>query len=123
MSYSEATQDWANEWDKCWKCGKRGAWIVGTLDIHHVVRGCNRDKDNLATTAIACQSCHDTEHNGDGIGLLGWLVLKRKMDRENWNLAEVCRARGRALTSITEADVDRAERELLRAGRIRDGKP
>ena len=118
MTYSDATREWAEKWDACWLCGKRGAWQVGTLVIHHLVRGAFRDADHLATTAIACPSCHHEEHNGDSLGYIGWLVLKRHYDRENYNLAAVCKARGRAFTSLSEELIDAVERSLAEEGRL-----
>jgi len=48
------------------------------------------------------------------IGLKGWLFLKRLRDKEHYDLAEVCRVRGRAVTAITESEID-AQRERLKA--------
>ena len=107
-SYKSRTEAWANRFAACWRCGARGAWVAGSLVIHHFCRGANRQADNLATTSILCQRCHDAEHNGDALGLLGCLRLKREHDAANYSLAEVCRVRGRAITSITAADIDAA---------------
>ena len=108
--YTARTEIWAFRFGACWKCGKRGAG-PNTLQIHHLVRGTSRQKNNLRTTAIACPKCHHAEHNGKGIGLRGWLKLKRQHDPAHFNLAEICRLRGRAQGAITEAEVDAAGME------------
>lgn len=107
--YSDATRDWAEQWDCCWQCGKRGAWKHG-LEIHHIVRGTSRELDDLATTAMLCHDCHEKEHfTFDHLGLWKMLALKQKRDPQNYDLARVCAARGRATTSITQAEVDAAK--------------
>lgn len=113
MSYSSSTIDWAHQWATCWRCGKRGIWPT-ILVIHHLVRGSSRKADDLATTCIACNLCHTDEHDGHGLGLLGWLVLKRRHDPTHYDLVHVNRRRGRADGAITEADVD-AEEARMRA--------
>ena len=113
--YAEATREWAFQFGYCWRCGHRGLWRVN-LQIHHFCQGSNRERDNLATTAISCAYCHDREHNHDGIGLLGWLYLKRYYDKEHYDLAEVCRVRSRAATAITEIEVYGQRERLEQAG-------
>ena len=110
-SYSEATRAWADSFGTCWRCGFRGLWQV-SLWIHHFVSGSSRQKDNLYTTAITCARCHEDEHCGKGIGLLGWIALKRRRDPEWYSLAEVCKAKGWAETAITEDEIDEADSGL-----------
>lgn len=111
MAYSAKTVAWSESWQFCWRCGKRGLWPSG-LQIHHMVRGSYREKNNKITLCIACPDCHDQEHRGDGLGLIGWLVLKRRFDRLHFDLLGVCKARGRAATAITIAEVDEKERTM-----------
>jgi len=115
QSYSQTTREWAFEHGFCWRCGKRGLW-PDTLEIHHFVSGSSRQKNNLATTAMSCRGCHDDEHRNVGIGLKGWLFLKRLRDKEHYDLAEVCRVRGRAVTAITEAEIDAQWEQLESMG-------
>jgi hypothetical protein len=103
--YSDATVAWANLFNRCWRCQNFGDWGYG-LVIHHFVRGTSRVKNNLATTSILCQCCHHEEHNGDDLGVVGMLALKKQYDPNYYDLAEVLRLRGRAPGSITEDDVD-----------------
>ncbi len=100
-TYTEETIRWAESFGRCWRCG------ASTLEIHHFVSGSSRKKNNLATTAICCNECHRIEHEvfHKALGLQGWLYLKRMHDPEHYDLAEVCRARGEAVTAITEDDV------------------
>jgi len=91
LEYSEATQRWAESADKCWRCG-RGGWWPGSLIIHHIVRGCRRDRDNLSTTAILCQECHIDEHIGNELGIAGCLALKAKHDPQHYNLEAFAKA-------------------------------
>lgn len=102
--YKPATETWAAQFGKCWRCGVSGIWPL-TLTIHHIVRGVLRQKNDLRTTAIACYDCHWREHNGDGIGLIGWLRLKRDHDPENFDLEAINALRGRAPGAITPADL------------------
>jgi hypothetical protein len=106
-TYTEETILWMESFGFCWACGRRDG-----LQVHHFIRGSSRQKNNLFTTAIICSGCHDDEHRGNGIGLLGWLFLKHHYDREHYSLAEVCRLRGEANTAITDSEVS-AQREAL----------
>jgi hypothetical protein len=55
---------------------------------------------------MLCRECHEEdEHNGDSLGLLGMLALKRRWDPEHYDLARVNQLRGRAANAITEDDV------------------
>ena len=103
--YSAETIAWAETWDKCWRCGYRAAWPYG-MAIHHFVRGANRKSNNLATTIMLCNVCHWREHDGDALGLLGCLRLKREHDPKHFDLEAVNRARGRAPGAITAADIE-----------------
>ena len=105
--YARETEEWADQWGKCWRCGRQGLWKRG-LTIHHFVRGSSRHKNDLRTTIMLCIECHGVEHNSttDALGLLGCLALKRRFDYVNYDLTGVCRLRGEAKTSITEAEVD-----------------
>jgi hypothetical protein len=99
--YSKTTAAWAKRWRCCWRCGRRGTWPE-SLSIHHFVRGSFRHKNDLATTAMLCRECHEEdEHNGDSLGLLGMLALKRRWDPEHYDLARVNQLRGRAANAIT----------------------
>jgi hypothetical protein len=106
MAYNRDTQEWAWSWDRCWKCGKRSDWGKD-LFIHHFVRGTSKKENDLKTTIMLCGRCHDAEHNlPDCLRLIGCLRLKKRIDPEHYDLAHVCKVRGRASTSITEEEVD-----------------
>ncbi len=99
-AYIAATIEWAYRWDRCWRCGRRGVWKNG-LEIHHFVRGCHRQANDLATTSMLCCACHGSEP-----GLLEMLRLKRACDRAHYSLRRVNLLRNRSPLAITEADVD-----------------
>ena len=107
--YSRATEEWAEQWIFCWRCGAFGTWPV-SLDVHHVTQGAFRQANNLATTVMLCLRCHRIQEHGDNpataIGLLGMLILKRRFDFSHYDLAAVCRAMGRSPTAITEEEVN-----------------
>jgi len=110
--YNAATEAWAQTWSFCWRCGQRGAWPTGGLVIHHIVRGTSKQLDDVRTTAMLCQPCHDKEHFSlQHLGLVRMLALKKRHDRANYDLRYVCVARGRATGAITEAEVDAADLE------------
>lgn len=97
MAYAEATTRWAESFGFCWRCKTRTG-----LQIHHFVQGSSRHKDDLATTGIACVTCHGKEHVGsDGLGLIGWLALKRTYDKRRYRLKHCNELRGRANIAIT----------------------
>jgi hypothetical protein len=89
--YSETTNRWAESFGKCWRCVRGVGW-PGSLIIHHIVRGCLRDRDNLATTIILCQECHIEEHTGGELGMAGCLALKAKHDPQHYNLEAFAKA-------------------------------
>lgn len=110
--YSPSTEEWAESQDTCWRCKKRGVW-PSSLCIHHIVRGTSKQMDNAATFACLCHECHEAEHFCfASIGLWGMLSLKQRYDPANYDLAAVCEARGRAATSITQEEVDKAGESL-----------
>jgi hypothetical protein len=110
--YDAKTVAWAEIWNSCWRCGKRGAWKHG-LEIHHMTMGPCRRADELATCSVLCNACHTTEHHTlQHLGLWKLLALKRHFDAKNFSLAAVTRARGRAGTSITIEEINAAEKEL-----------
>ena len=113
--YAKATVAWAEQWDSCWRCRRRGVWKHG-LTIHHITRGSNRQANNLATTTIACGDCHSKEETTDSLGEIGWIVLKRWHDKAHYNLLRVLRAWDKVDGFITEADVDEAEAKLIERG-------
>jgi hypothetical protein len=116
MSYSPETEAWAMRWPRCWVCAWRAAWGHGAV-IHHIVRGSSRHKDDLTTTLFLCGTCHDKHHLGEpALTLPEQLALKRHFDPKHYDLAHVCRLRGRAPTSIVEADVDAAAASLREKG-------
>ena len=104
MAYSEATVAWAELWSSCWICGHRGEWPQ-TLQIHHLVRGCNRKANDLATTALACEACHQREHDGAGLGLVGWMAIKMLHDPEHYDRERVNELRHRAKNAVSEKEV------------------
>jgi hypothetical protein len=106
--YTPETEEWAFGFDKCWRCGKRGGWGMG-LVIHHFVMGTSKHKNDLRTTGLACIDCHDDEHRGRGIGLAGWLALKRRLDGTHYDRRACNVLRGRDPEAITEDEVDAAE--------------
>jgi hypothetical protein len=114
-SYTEATVAWLMTWGFCWRCHKRGAWGHG-LQPHHFVRGVNRQANDLKTIGIACEECHDAEHRGDGLGILGCLALKRHYDPALFDLPHVCRVAGKAEACWTTADVMNAANALMVRG-------
>ena len=103
--YSKTTVAWAKQWDRCWRCGRRGTWPE-SLSIHHFVQGSFRKANDLATTAMLCRECHHAEHNGDALGLLGMLAMKRRFDPEHYVRERVNHLRGRADNAITEDEVN-----------------
>ena len=115
--YSESTKVWATKFTFCWRCRRRGVW-PHSLAIHHIVRGSSRQKNNLSTTAICCHRCHNDEHHTDSLGMLGWLLLKRNFDSDWFSLPAIAAARGRALTSITEDDLNCEEARLAAECRL-----
>jgi len=107
--YTAKTEAWAERWGFCWRCNERGLWALGSLQIHHFVRGSNRHKNDIRTMLLLCERCHLGEHIGHyPLGLPGSLALKRKCDLENYDLAAVNRLRGRAPGAITEEEVNEA---------------
>ena len=111
-AYLPSTAEWAQQFDHCWLCHKRGAWPK-TLVVHHLVRGACRAKDELSTTFICCPRCHEVQHTQNAaIGLHGCLAIKRLEDKPHYDLAAVCRARGRAGASITEEEIMAAAEKL-----------
>jgi len=108
MRYTKATTQWASQWNRCWRCGTRGTWPE-SLVIHHFVRGVFRHANDLATTVILCQECHEAEHNGDALGLLGMLSIKRSADACHYDRQRVNLLRGRAVNAITEEDITRKD--------------
>jgi len=115
--YAASTKTWAAKFTFCWRCRRRGVW-PNSLAIHHIVRGSSRQKNNLSTTAICCHKCHNDEHHTDSLGMLGWLLLKRHFDKDWFSLPEIASARGRALTSITEEDLNCEEARLVAECRL-----
>jgi hypothetical protein len=81
------------------------------------VQGSYRHKDDLATTGIACITCHAKEHVGsDGLGLIGWLALKRTYDKRRYRLKHCNDLRGRDENAITAHEVMDEQFKLFNRG-------
>jgi len=112
--YASTTKDWAESWDSCWICHRRGAWSAKTLEIHHLVSGQYRQADELSTTTILCRRCHEVQTSSlAALGLHAMLAIKQAMDPQHYDLARFCVARGRAGSFVTQSEVDAAA-EVLR---------
>lgn len=110
--YLQGTKDWCESWDSCWICHKGGVWPT-TLDVHHLVGGSYRIADELSTTTMLCRRCHQVQHNSlAALGLHSMLAIKQHVDSENYSLERFCRARGRAGSFVTQAEVDEAKERL-----------
>lgn len=109
--YTAATEEWASQWQRCWRCGKSGMWPW--LQMHHFVRGAFKQKNNLETIVMLCPACHhDKEHNGDSLGLVGCLALKWIHDPEYYNRIAVNRVRGRAEDAVSWEEVQAEVKKL-----------
>lgn len=99
---SEARDQFAFEFTKCWVCGKHAH------DTHEIVRGAMRHLGytHRSCWIRTCRRCHDQEL-GD---LSRWpvarqLALKKEHDPEHYDRVEVNLLRRRQPDSITESEV------------------
>lgn len=109
QEYTEEIERWLWDATHCWRCGRAGLWPQ-TLCAHHFVRGSNRKQNERCTMIVLCYECHNEEHNGESLGLVRCLALKKAFDRDWYDVDRVCMLRGMAIGAVTEEEVDEAMR-------------